>query len=116
MESHSPLRSVATTTLDGSGAGRARFGPPRPNMRWIIRSVTVTTASSATAQPQAFIELDGQVLSATWTGDSDTDSQLGGAAGVTLYTGSEIIARWVGGVPGATATVSYYGEQITGVD
>lgn len=108
-----PLRDSAQVALDASGAGQIRLGPGRHGVRWVVRRISVQTSTS-TAVPEARIYRgsvgDAAFLSGTFVGSMDTDDGLS----ETLSHGEYLTVRWTGGDPGATATATWWGDEITG--
>lgn len=113
MESR-PLRDSRVVTLNGSGEGSVTFGPSRPNTRWIINRYSVRVSSN-TAEPTAIVYRGtinpGSQISGTYSGSNDTDSEV---SDNPLFPGEFYTCHWTGGDAGATATISFSGEEITG--
>jgi hypothetical protein len=108
------LDTYGTTTLDSSGNGSVRLGP-RVGVLWNPTVAAVST-STATKFPVCAIYVGGsstpgQLVDATYTGNSDSTSKLEGTA---VYPGHYVWAVWTGGDVGATATLSLFGTQKTG--
>lgn len=113
METTRTLRDSARVTLDASGNGQVRLGPGRPNTRWLIKRISVTTSTN-TLEPEAKVYRgsvgDAAFVTGTFTGSSDTDPGVD----EELHPGEQLIVRWTGGDVGATATATWYGDEITG--
>lgn len=99
-------------TLDGSGNGTVTLGPGRPNMRWVIKGISVQVSSNVN-EPVANIYRGsvnpGSFISGTYNGSNDADNELN----ETLYPGEFLTVQWTDGDSGAQATASYRGELIT---
>lgn len=102
------LNEMAVVTLNGEGYGEAALGPTRPFHTWRVTTIALTV-NNDNQIPQCRI----------YKGDPDpTNFYAGTAAGtndssecdLTLYPSHKITAVWTGGVPGAQATVSVFGE------
>lgn len=100
-----------TVVLDASGTGLIRFGPQRPNTRFLIRIVRVKT-STAVLVPQAEVFKGTVSVSDTRTGDSDVDSEMD----MELWPGEECRVVWTNGDVGAIATASFQGDELYGID
>lgn len=114
MSESRPLRDSRVVTLDGAGQGSVIFGPSRPNTRWIISRYSVRVSSNAN-EPQANVYRGtpnpGSQISGTYSGSNDTDSDV---ADNPLFPGEFYTCQWTGGDPGATATISFSGEEVSG--
>lgn len=109
---NNPLDVAASVTLDTNGNGVASIGP-NVGQHWVLGNIAVYV-STAVAEPQCAIYTNvvapSNVIDATYTGSrNSTDS----AKGIRLGPGQKVIAAWVGGDPGAVATVSIYGTVET---
>ncbi|MBG0819132.1 hypothetical protein [Planomonospora sp. ID82291] len=107
-----PIRDTRSTTLDGTGGGSVQFGPSRPNTRWLIQGVSVNVSSN-TEEATGVLYRGGERVSETFTassGDSDNDLPA-----IPLWPGETYRFQWTGGDAGATATLSFRGEEITGM-
>lgn len=113
MESTVPLRNSASVVLDASGNGQVRLGPGRPNTRWLIRRISVQTDTS-TLVPQARVYRGGvgaaTFITGTFVGSFDSDD----AVNEELFPGDFLTVAWTGGDVGATATATWFGDEITG--
>jgi hypothetical protein len=109
--SERPLRDFRTVTLNGSGTGTVSFGPQRANTFWTINSISVTVSSNV-AEPTASIYRGtpnvGSLVTATYSGSQDTDSNVNDNP---LYPGEVYSCQWTNGDPSATATVSFTGVE-----
>ncbi|MFC9596256.1 hypothetical protein ACFTUC_41490 [Streptomyces sp. NPDC056944] len=106
-----PLNIGTTTVLDASGNGRAALGPTFGPAVWHVRSVAVRTS-----QPGAGKIPQCAIYRATEDANGYVDTTYDGSADATdvmfdLVQGTQIIARWTGGNPGDTATLSIYGTR-----
>lgn len=104
------LAESLNTVLDANGTGIIRYGPQRPNTRYVITIVRVKT-STAVLVPQAEVFKGTVSISATRTGDDDVDSETN----VELWPGEEIRVVWTSGDVGAIATATFQGEELYGV-
>lgn len=109
------LRDTRTVVLDGSGNGSVSFGPQYGGTQWVIQRMSVIVSSN-TNEPEANVYRNtigqGSLISGTYSGSNDTDSQVNDGP---LYPGESYICRWTGGDPGATASITFYGEQYDGI-
>lgn len=108
-----PLRDSRTTTLDGSGNGIVSFGPGRPGTYWTIRTASVKVSSNtneSTASLYRGTVNPGSLISATYSGSQDTDSNINDNP---LFPGEVYTCQWIGGDPGATAIISFTGIEET---
>lgn len=107
-----PLRGHVSVVLDASGAGQVSFGPDRHGVQWDITRVAVQTSTS-TLVPEARVYRDSvgdaTFLSGTFVGSFDSDDSVN----ETLYQGERMFVTWSGGDVGATATATYYGNEIS---
>lgn len=102
---------VAYVTLDGSGNGQVALGPPS-GTKWAARLATLATSTSVKT-PQAFLYRGSasgplQLVDSTLLGNAASSQKV---AGVLYYPGQKIWAKWVGGDPGAIATLQVFGQQ-----
>lgn len=103
-------RRRLSVTLDGSGNGQVQFDVRSSNQRYKIRWVTVTTNQSPNTAPYPNVTIyegtaqAGLSDGATWTGNQDT---LSGQFIIDACT--DMIAQFVGGVPGSIGTVTIEG-------
>lgn len=107
------IRDTRSVILDANGTGRVTFGPSRPNTEWDIYRVSVKVSSN-TDEPQANIYRGsvspGSLISGTYSGSNDTDSEITDG---TLFPGQYYTCEWTGGDVGATATLTFYGQEST---
>lgn len=106
------LQQSASVTLDGSGNGTVFLGPNIVREFWTPDAVSVVTSPNTT-EAQCFLYLGngptpGNQLGATFTGSTGDTCAM---AGFDLRPGQSIIAKWVGGTPGAVATVTVFGKK-----
>ena len=102
-----------TVTLNTSGVGEITFGPQRPNTRWQINRITVSTSTNK-REPIARIYKgtinDGTLISGTYSGSNDTDD----AVNRILWPGEYFTCQWTRGDSQATAIVTFYGIEYVG--
>lgn len=109
-----PLRDSRVVTLDANGQGSVLFGPQTPNTRWIVERYTVRTSTNVlepTANVYRGTPFPGGQISGTFSGSNDTDSDVNDGP---LYPGEYYTCQWTGGDVGATATISFSGQEISG--
>lgn len=113
-ETTRPLADSRVVTLDGSGQGTVTFGPGRPNTRWTITRVTVRVSSNV-LEPTANIYRGtpnpGSQITGTYSGSNDTDSEI---SDNPLFPGEYYTCQWTGGDAGATASISFGGQETSG--
>ena len=106
-----PLLDSRATTIDANGVGTVTFGPSRPNTKWLIRKYSVSVSSN-TDEPTASVYRGtvnpGTLISATYSGSQDTDSDVNDNP---LYPGEFYTCQWTGGDIGAMATISFSGVE-----
>jgi hypothetical protein len=101
------LDDFASTILDANGNGTARIGPRSSRQQWQVNNVAVYTSSTVnvpTATAYTGTPSPGSSLGGTYDGNNDSTG-----VSVTLYPGQQLSVQWLGGDPGASATVSVYG-------
>jgi hypothetical protein len=112
----SPLQGPPSVSvvLDGSGNGIAQLGPTRVREHWQVAkaSVKVSTQTieatcSGYVGPAA---LDPYFYSATFTGSTGDTMNVD----EDIQAGSFVWAKWVGGDPGAIATLVVTGTYTIG--
>ena len=101
-----PLFTQGSVTLDGTGYGLVTFRPSGET--WTIQSVTVnvnnTTAEARSNSYKGYVG-PAYLVDATYTGSSgDTSDTIH-----ELQDGEAFLVEWVGGTPGATASVNMRG-------
>lgn len=106
------LNESKSVVLNSSGNGEVQLGPAYYQERWEVTNASVRIVD-AVRIPSARLYLDsavpGNMLAATYDGSSDS------AVGpVTLHSNQRLICVWLGGDPGATATLSVYGTMYHG--
>lgn len=108
------LQDFRRVTLDGSGNGQVAFGPQRSGTWWTITRVAVTVSTN-TLEPTASVYRSvvepSRLISSTFVGSRDSDDGLN----EDVYPGDQLIVRWTGGDIGATATVSFSGQEMSGI-
>jgi len=98
-----PQRYVVSTPLDLSGNGAATFTAPNGTLD--VEHVRVTVATNV-KEPTATLFIDGIEFEGSYSGSNDqTDSAF------TLTAQQQLSCAWVGGDPGATATMIIRGTQ-----
>lgn len=117
------LASGASGLLDASGNGLAVCGPSGVGNIWTPAQVAVSTSTSDST-PIAFLYLGPLLPLAALQALMNTAqvTQLGGTSngandsiglnGVQVPQGQALIVQWLGGDPGATATMTVTGNQI----
>lgn len=111
-EIRNPIRDTRSVLLDGSGNGSLSFGPGRPNTRWVINGVSVNVATNNLESSGVLLQ-NGSRISETFAASSGaSDNELPDRP---LWPGETFTFQWTGGDPGARATLSYRGEEITGL-
>lgn len=102
------FRYHASVTLDANGYGAVRLAPSAK--RWVIRYLTVR-ASSKVAESRVSI-YDNYIgeqylidMSRSGSTGDTTDTEMNIADGYAIWV------VWENGDPGATATVTYTGEE-----
>lgn len=108
------LQESASVILDVSGNGSVNLGP-NVGVMWQLATASVQV-SSAVAEPVCAVSLGsptdaGTLMDATYTGSQDSTDRV---SGVPIYPGATVWAVWTGGDPHATATLTLYGQSITG--
>lgn len=107
------FRDSAQVTLDANGDGSLRLGPNRHGVRWIINRITVQTSTS-TLVPMAKVYRggigDASFITGTFVGNFDVDDGLN----EELNNGEYLTVAWTGGDPGAVATATWNGDELTG--
>jgi hypothetical protein len=109
-----PLNTFGSVVLDGSGNGIVTLGP-RIGQRWNVLTAAVSIPN-AVKIPQANIYIGGSaspgnLVDGTFTGNLDSTSKT---ANYQIPQQESIIAQWIGGDPGATATLSITGIMTYG--
>jgi len=108
-----PIRDSRSVTLNASGTGSVSFGPSRGNTYWFIKTVSVSVSTN-TSEPTASIYRGtvnpGSLITATYSGSQDTDSDVNDNP---LYPGETYTCQWTGGDSGALATISFSGEEFS---
>jgi hypothetical protein len=107
-----PLSVYASVTLDGSGNGTARTGPPAHGVLWrpAVASVRVSTG---TLSPTCKLYVgpaatDQYFIDGTFTGNQNSTDAV---KGQVLQLGDFVWAVWTGGDVGAQATVTVGGVK-----
>jgi hypothetical protein len=114
--------NAGSTPTNGLGSGIASIGPQAVRQYWQVSSISVGTGEAPTAianDAQCSVYLgttpsvsSGQLIGTTRTGSSG-DSLSGGAQ--PIKPGYLLIAQWLNGDPGATATMHILGTYSNGL-
>jgi hypothetical protein len=104
------INESAQAVLTAAGYGLARLGPGRAGLTWHVSSAAVRIVG-ATSVPEVHLYLGepspGNELTNSYSGaNNSTDLD------VILASGQYLTAEWIGGDPGARATLSIYGERV----
>lgn len=102
----------ASVVLDASGNGTVQLGPKLVREHWQPASASVsvndTSIESFCSVFLGSTVLASQMLSTTRTGSSGDTCTI---AGIDLQPGMLVIAQWLGGKAGATATMRVIGTR-----
>lgn len=112
----SPLpQAFANVTLDGSGNGVAQLGPTRVREHWQPKFASVKVATNVN-EATCTVYYGNTISSATFVDASITGStgDICGFGDVDLQPGMFVFAQWIGGDPGAIATVAVQGTYTIG--
>lgn len=114
-----PLNTGDSKVLDGSGNGIISLGPA-VGQTWqlSVASIFVAPVPPATASvkiPNCYIYIGGSAepinqVDATFVGNQNSTSRV---SGYLIKKGAKVFAKWTGGDPGAIATLSIFGTEIT---
>jgi hypothetical protein len=107
-----PLSEYAQVVLDANGNGAVQIGPDKSNESWQIQVCTVSVSSNA-SEPQFRVYFGSStaitsLIQGTYAGSFDTDTTFN----YTLNNSGKLTCVWTGGDPGATATVTFHGQQV----
>lgn len=113
MDTRARLNTGGRVTLDINGNGAIILRPDNAHQRWMVKN-TVVQVSTNTLEPQCFVYV-GQPMStnavdSTYTGSNDTSNSE-----YDVPYGSFITVQWIGGDPGAIASVAMSGDMFTNV-
>lgn len=112
---------MAMLPLDTSGAvqffgtlpdtyARVYLGPQVARQTWKVKRVVVSSTSSETKQPRFFLyknhETPSTLLDSTYSGNGATTE-----TDIEIRPGERLLGVWVGGTPGAYATMIVNGEM-----
>ena len=107
-----PLSEFNVITLDGSGNGTARVGPRAHGVVWqpTVASIKMTGATPS-GVATCFVyagssATDDNFVDSTYDVQNDSTDRV---SGQQLRLNQFVYARWSGGNPGATATLSITG-------
>lgn len=109
-----PLNTSGNCTLDGSGNGRVQLGPDGPGVQWKL-TLAAVRVNSAVLEPECRVYIGAQPLDdffvdGTFTGSMDS---TGNVANFPITQGQKVWAVWIGGDPGAIATLSVLGTAVS---
>jgi hypothetical protein len=99
-----PFSHAPSVVLDAAGDGDLTLGPYSADK--VIEGAFVET-STATLHPTCTISVNGRSVGGTYSGHRDNTVR----AGDRLPAGAVLSCAWVGGDPGATATLHVWGMQ-----
>lgn len=106
------LLKTVTVVLDGDGNGTCPpLGPSSYGETWTLSGVSLQCSSNA-AEATGSVYLSGSLIgTTTWasTGDTGVATSV-----VQVMTGQVLTAKWAGGDPGATATMTVLGTRTVG--
>lgn len=114
MSSSLPLNKGVTVQLDASGNGTVTLGPTVGPPLWQVTKVSVRTSRPGVPPiPQFQLYLNSQdpdgIQDSTYDGSfDDTD------VNITVFKGGQLIGVWTGGKSGDVATMSLYGQRVSG--
>ena len=92
--------------FDSTGTARLTIGPTVFGEIWRVRRMTVTSDSALDSDARIYLnaELDSRLVAGTWSGNRDFNE-----TDITMQTLDRFIAVWVGGTPGARASLLIQG-------
>lgn len=108
-------RDSQSITLNAQGTGSVKIGPQRHGTRFFIESVGVQVSSNVlepVAKTYRGEPQPGNFISGSFAGSNDNDPMLN----EMLYSGEYVTVQWTGGDVGATATATFYGQEMSGDD
>lgn len=105
------LNESKSVVLNGSGDGLVEIAQ-RPSERWHVKTVAITV-SPRTVVPQGLLFMGDSPsqmnqVDATLFGANNVSDALDG---VEIPDGAKIFVQWIGGNPGATATMNVRGTK-----
>jgi hypothetical protein len=102
------FRQYANVTLDANGYGAVRLAPSAKT--WDIRYLTVRVS---TRVAESRVSIYDNFIGAQWLIDTTPRGSSGDTTDTHIHIddGNAIWVVWEGGDPGATATVTYTGEE-----
>jgi hypothetical protein len=102
------LDRTRTAVFDAAGVARVTVFPDRSRDVWEVTRYQVTTTSTAGTECTVYrgSEHSGAQVDFTRTGNGDTSEQF---HPVRVDFGQPLVFVWIGGTPGAVATVSILG-------
>jgi hypothetical protein len=108
------LQDSRNVDLDSTGVGSVTFGPDRPNTRWVITRISVSTATNK-REPIARIYKgtinDGTLITSTYSGSHDTDNAIPDGQ---LWPGEYFTCLWTRGDSNINAIVTFSGTEYVG--
>lgn len=106
------LMEYASVVLDAAGNGRVAIGPRVVREQWKPSQATVSVSTQVLeARCSIYLgvsSVPGQKLGESRTGSSGDTYGFGS---LVLQPGQHLMAVWVGGDPGAIATIAVFGEK-----
>ncbi len=100
-----PFRTVETVTLDGFGAGSITFGPTFGE--WLVEQVSASVSSNA-LEPEFTTYINNAFIGGSYSGSRTNDTTFN----QRLNAQEKLRGVWVGGDPGATATMVLSGRKL----
>jgi hypothetical protein len=98
------FRDVKTVTLDAAGRGSIVFSPTIGD--WVVEQVSVTVSSN-TLEPEFSAYVNGMFVGGSYSGSKTNDTTFN----QPLATQETLTGIWVGGDPGAVATMVISGKK-----
>jgi hypothetical protein len=110
-----PFTQSGRVVLDGSGNGRVTL-TPQVGQRWTVAIASVLVQPALTNIPQCSLYVGGDAtpdafIDGTYTGNLNSTDAL---SAHPVSSGVKVIAVWLGGDAGDTATLTLRGTQSTG--
>jgi hypothetical protein len=96
-----------TGTIGADGRAVVTIGPNTPSSRWVVRNIAVSSTSAIDTECRVYYgnEAPQNLIAGTFSGNRDNVG-----VGLGLNPGSVLTAVWENGFPGATVSVSVYGD------
>lgn len=104
-----PLIAGNSVTLNGSGNGTVSIGPTNAFQTWKPSNAACSVSSNS--NEPVFVLYNGPStdpatrIGGSYTGSNDNTD----LSDIVLYPGTVLTGQWIGGDPGATATLSLTG-------